>query len=401
MKKLAGVLVCLSCMAGIFSVGFGVQGGASIDIMNTGEVQAGVSGDAAVTIRLSETSPFVFGLGGYNSFRSFNLFVDWWALNIPLGERASLYGGLGAYGGIFTSPFSFEAGGRVPLGVNAFFLGKFLEGYVQVVPSVGFKFGDGGGLAVFVPINLGVRIYLGNTPDFGNLEAEWNKGLSSLNALQANVMQAAFSQVFASAFSVGGIYPDYSQLEEGQGLVWKHRYEDESESLQYTTELALLKRLDNGDSWWYIAMTDDGDLLEYEGLLDSQLRVKRIRYAEDGQTKEYVFPVPTSASEGTGSLAGFGGYGGLSTFGMSFTTETLDEFAQGTQTVSVPAGTWRATKSLYEYGSSESLFSYCWFYTDQVPGQLIKYHHSQGGEFESSGELQAVRGGYKTKFGSY
>ena len=398
MKKLVGVLVCLLCMAGIFAVGFGVQGGASIDIMSTGKFNTAVSGDAALTLRLSETSPFVFGLGGYNSFRSFSLFVDWWALNIPLGERFNLYGGLGVYGGIFTSPFSFEAGGRVPLGVNAFFLDNFIEGYVQAVPSVGFKFGDGGGLAVFVPINLGLRIYLGN---IGKLKASWDKGMSSLNALQANVMQAAFSQVFASVFSVGGIYPDYSELEEGQGLVWKHRYEDESESLQYTTELALLKRLDNGDSWWYIAMTDDDELLEYEGLLDSQLRVKRIRYAEDGQTEEYVFPVPTSASEGTGSLAGFGGLGGLSTLGMSFTMETLAEFAQGTETVSVPAGTWRATKALYEYGSSESLFSYCWFYTGEVPGQLIKYDHSRGGEFESSGELQAVRGGYRTQFGSY
>ena len=401
MKRFACVLTLLSCLWGGFAIGFGVQGGASIDIMRTGDFDTGVSGDAALTLRLSETSPFVFGVGGYNSFRSFSLFADWWALNVPLGERFGLYAGVGVYGGLFVSPFSFEVGGRVPIGVNAFFLDNFIEGYVQAVPSVGFEFGDSGGLAVFAPINLGIRIYLGNMPDFGNLKADWNKGLGSLNALQSNIMQAAFSQVFARVFSVGGIYLDYNTLEEGQGVVWNHSYTDESEGLEYTTEVALLKKLDNGDSWWYIAMTDEGELLEYEGLLDSQLRVKRIRYSEDGKTKEYVFPVPTSASEEGGSLAGIDAYGGFSTLGMTFTMEALADFAQGTETVRVPAGTWRATKSVYEYGSSDQLISYNWYYTLEVPGQLIKYDHRHGDEMRSNGELQSVGRNYKTKFGSY
>ena len=160
MKRFACVLTLLSCLWGGFAIGFGVQGGASIDIMRTGDFDTGVSGDAALTLRLSETSPFVFGVGGYNSFRSFSLFADWWALNVPLGERFGLYAGVGVYGGLFVSPFSFEVGGRVPIGVNAFFLDNFIEGYVQAGPSVGFEFGDSGGLAVFAPINLARKKFI-------------------------------------------------------------------------------------------------------------------------------------------------------------------------------------------------------------------------------------------------
>ena len=82
--------------------------------------------------------------------------------------------------------------------------------------------------------------------------------------------------------------------------------EDESSSADLTTEVALLKKLDNGDSWWYIAMSDDEGKTEYEGLLDSQQRVKRIRYKEDGEIEEYVFPVPTNPTENSSSLGGLG-----------------------------------------------------------------------------------------------
>lgn len=401
MKKLVAFVLCLFlAVTGVFSLGFGVQGGASVNIMRGGDVGLGGSGDAALTLRLSQDSPFVFGLGGYDSFRSFNLFVDWWMLNFPVGERFNFYAGLGAYGGIALSPFAFEVGGRVPVGVNAFFLDGFLEGYVQATPSVGFGLGDSGGLAAFVPITLGIRVWLDNMPDFGGIKTDLNKGLGSFQSLQAGAMQAAFAQVFSTVFCIGGLYPDYSTLKEGQGVVWLQSYADESEKTQTTTELALLKKLDNGDSWWYICMDDEEGKLEYEGLLDSQMRVKRIRYKEDGETEEYVFPTPTSASENNSSFMGLG-LGGISSLGMNFTMETVGDFVQGEETVKVPAGTWKAKKSVYEYGSSKDLTSFNWFCTDEVPGLLIKYEHNYGADLSSKGDLQSLKDGYKTKMDSY
>lgn len=60
--------------------------------------------------------------------------------------------------------------------------------------SFAIGFGELGGLSAFVPINLGIRVYLGNMPDFGNLKADWNKGMGNINALQANLIQMVLHQ---------------------------------------------------------------------------------------------------------------------------------------------------------------------------------------------------------------
>jgi len=404
MKKILVFFICMTFMCAAFSIGIGVQGGASIDIYEGSSVDAGVSGEGSVTIRFAEDSPFVLGLGGYNGFANFNAFADWWMINIPLGETTNAYLGAGAYAGIALSPFSFEAGARLPLGVSSFFLDNFLEGYLQAVPSAGFEFGSDSGLKVFVPINLGLRVWINNIPDFSGItnsmntaKASMNQGLGRLQVLEGEMMQTMFSTVFSTVFCVGGIYLDYTSLEEGQGLVWYQELEDESSSADLTTEVALLKKLDNGDSWWYIAMSDDEGKTEYEGLLDSQQRVKRIRYKEDGEIEEYVFPVPTNPTENSSSLGGLGMVG----LGVTFTPETVNDFVQGEEKITVGAGTYTAKKSIYEYGSSKDMTSYKWYFTENVPGMFIKYDHALGNKRYSRGELKSFKNNYKTKFDSF
>ena len=415
MKKIFILFICMTFMMSLFSIGIGVQGGVSIDIWEGKTVNTGASGEGAVTIRFAEDSPFVLGLGGYGGFSRFNAFADWWMINSDLGGKTNRYFGLGVYAGASLNPFALEIGARLPIGITAFFLNNLLEGYVQAVPSVGFGIGTNyssdqilAGMKIFVPINLGLRVWLNNLPDFSGVtesvataqktaKTNINKGLSGLQSLQAGMMQTMFSTVFSTVFCVGGIYLDYTSLEEGQGLVWYQELEDESSSADLTTEVALLKKLDNGDSWWYIAMSDDEGKTEYEGLLDSQQRVKRIRYKEDGEIEEYVFPVPTNPTENSSSLGGLGMVG----LGVTFTPETVNDFVQGEEKITVGAGTYTAKKSIYEYGSSKDMTSYKWYFTENVPGMFIKYDHALGNKRYSRGELKSFKNNYKTKFDSF
>lgn len=401
MKKILAMLICMAFMWAAFSIGIGVQGGASIDIYEGSSVDAGVSGEGSVTIRFAEDSPFVLGLGGYNGFANFNAFADWWMINLPLGETTNAYLGAGAYAGIALSPFSLEAGARVPIGVSSFFLDNFLEGYAQIVPSAGFEFGSDSGLKVFVPINLGLRVWINNIPDFSGITSSIGSAKKSamggLQSLQTGMMQTMFSTVFSSVFCVGGVYVDFATLKEGQGLVWYQEITNGSSKEELTTEVALLKKLDNGDSWWYIAMSDEEGKTEYEGLLDSQQRVKRIRYKENGEIEEYVFPTPTKPTENSDSLVGVGMFG----LGANFTLETLQDYVQGEEKVSVGAGSYNAKKSAYEFGSSKDMVSYKWWFTEEVPGSIVKYDHELGDDCYSKGELKSIKDNYKSKFDSF
>lgn len=414
MKKILFFSVCMAFMVTAFPMGIGVQGGLSIDILQGKTVNPGVSGEGSVTIRFAENSPFVLGLGSYGDFRKINAFADWWMLNTSLAGKTNVYIGVGAYAGASLNPFSLDAGARLPIGISRFFLNNFFEGYVQVVPSLGFGIGKNfssdnitAGMKVFVPINLGFRIWLNNLPDFKGIsksisplqspaKPNLTKGLGGLQSLQGEMLQAMFSTVFSSAFCIGGIYLDYSSLKEGQGLVWYQELKDDSSTAELTTEVALLKKLDNGDCWWYIAMSDKSEKTEYEGLLDSQQRVKRIRYISDGEIEEYIFPVPTKPTENS-SLVGLGIIG----LGTNFSEETIKDFVQGEEKVSVKAGTYNAKKSVYEYGSSKDMISYKWYFTEDVPCFFIKYDHALGNNHFSKGELTSIKNDYKTKFNSY
>lgn len=396
MKKIILPVLLLCAAAAISAQGIGIQGGPAIGIMDNGTTEASFAEDVAITFRFTETSPFVFGLSESNGLKRFAVFADFWLINKPLTETFNLYAGAGAYAGAAISPFRFSVGGRIPIGVNAFFLNDFIEPYAQIVPSAGFAFGSGGGLQVSIPVNIGIRFWIKNKPDFNGIKAKYTGAVQAGNAA---AMQAAFNQVFAAAFYVGGLYPDYyTALAEGQGISWKQKQYDANETNETASEIALLKKVDGADSWWYLRYQVDGESLEFEALIDTQLRVKKIRYY-DSETKdieEYVFPVPSSPTESSGAYAQ-----SAALMGLPADFAAIKEYSQGTEKVSVPAGSWNAEKLVYEYGSSKERISFKWWISPDVPGELLKYEYRYGNESSADGSLVSVKSGYKTKFSSY
>lgn len=90
--------------------------------------------------------------------------ADWWYMNEPINEIPHLrwFWGFGAYGlASFGDPGAFALGGRIPVGLNAFFQDGFIEPYLQIAPSVGLilmpdvEFPDW-----FVPVSIGVRFWV-------------------------------------------------------------------------------------------------------------------------------------------------------------------------------------------------------------------------------------------------
>lgn len=406
MKKLILSLCCFMFFTNIYGLGIGVEGGTSINILSSGKVDFSIQGDAALTIKLSQNNPLSFGLNSTNGFKNFNLFADCNFVNFPINNLFNFYTGLGAYGGIGLSPFYFEAGGRLPLGINGYFFDNFLETYFQITPSVGFNFSETSGLSTFVPITIGIRIWLDHFPDFGNLDTpsvsknknKANINLNGLHSLQSELLQASFEQVFSTVFYIGGIYPDYTKMNSGEGLKWKHKYTDNSEKYELTTEFALLKKLENEDSWWYICMINEEGKMEYECLFDSQMNVKKIRYEENNNIEEYIFPIPSSPQKSSSSYINLMN---TTSLGLNFNMDLILEYNQGSEDIKIPAGSYNVTKCIYEYGSSKELTSFKWYLSKDIPGELIKYNHKYGDNVLQEGELQSFKDDYKTKFNSF
>lgn len=82
--------------------------------------------------------PLYFGLGGYVASGGFgmDLTADYWFTHGHIGGVFDYYIGLGGYLGLNTTPFSFQLGARLPLGLQVWVLGNdVLEIFFEVAPA--------------------------------------------------------------------------------------------------------------------------------------------------------------------------------------------------------------------------------------------------------------------------
>lgn len=152
MKKLIAVMIfgILIGTASIFAFGIGVQGGGGVG--GAGGIYGG-----ALTFKL-DTAPWVFAVDG--GISRIGISADQWIINKPFASPFNFFFGWGVYVGMgFGGGNLLAVGGRLPIGINAFFLDGMLEPYFQIVPSLGvtafsFHFPDWG-----VAGNLGLRFW--------------------------------------------------------------------------------------------------------------------------------------------------------------------------------------------------------------------------------------------------
>lgn len=153
MKKLIAVMVLgiLIGTASIFAFGIGLQGGGGVG------GGGGVSGGGALTFKL-DTAPWVFAVN--LDLARIGISADQWFLNKPFASPFNFYVGWGVYVGMGLGGRNLLAvGGRIPIGINAFFLDGMLEPYFQIVPSIGVSAIPGIGLDWGVAGNLGFRFW--------------------------------------------------------------------------------------------------------------------------------------------------------------------------------------------------------------------------------------------------
>lgn len=239
-------------------------------------------------------------------------------------------------------------------------------------------------------------------------------GQAMSDAIGIGAMEDAMiaALMYSQAFFAGGYMQGYEDFSEGSGVVWEitpkeeNRY-DESESLEI--ERALLKRTEDGNSWWLLRYSNkEGEELLSESLLDENYEIVVFRYRdpetgsirewkpeveEDSKTAEPEEPEEMESAE---SAQYEGNY---------------RDHIVGTETVTVPAGTYTAehVRIIDSYTTenedgTDSTYEtrYEWWIDNEVPGDLVKYEWSN--ETEQSGirgELIKLEQGYTTRLDSY
>ena len=155
MKKLIAVMVLgiLIGTASIFAFGIGVQGGGGYGFGGSGYVIGG----GALTFKL-DSSPWVFAVdGGWNRI---SISADQWFINKPFASPFNFFVGWGIYVGMgYSGGNMLAVGGRIPIGINAFFLDGMLEPYFQIVPSIGVSAIPGFDIDLGAAANLGFRFW--------------------------------------------------------------------------------------------------------------------------------------------------------------------------------------------------------------------------------------------------
>lgn len=143
MKKITVILALLLVFttASVFATGLGIQAGPTFG-------HGGFNPNFAVTFKLN-SSPWVFAVDGYftDYAGGVGISADQWVINQAIASPINFYFGWGIYVGMgFTQNSSFDVafGGRAPIGINAFLFKKQFEPYIQIVPSIGARFGTSG-----------------------------------------------------------------------------------------------------------------------------------------------------------------------------------------------------------------------------------------------------------------
>lgn len=214
----------------------------------------------------------------------------------------------------------------------------------------------------------------------------------------AMLYQLAYTQ----AFMVGGYGVEMEDFVEGEGSTWKVESGDGSESHSYTVERALLKKNEDGSSWWYLRYQPEGDdqSIEYEMKMTADFNPMEmyVRDPETGNVEHRVFSYQEQQvdyDEGEEELE----EAGYRT--DSFYIENWEDYREGEESVLVGNYTFNATILHYEGTEEENDedVSVRWWLAEDAPGELLKYEmisKSEGGKV--MGEMIDLRRDYTPQF---
>jgi len=223
----------------------------------------------------------------------------------------------------------------------------------------------------------------------------------SATGLNGMSKKLQFQVLYAQVFYMGGFGAGTYPLEETQGTTWRIKSTDENGTASSVdAERALLKKLPNGDEWWFLAWRSGGDNIEFEGLMDKDQQAKKIRYynQDTGRIEETVFDEPSKSSSSSDNAAPKEPASG------ALTQDELGTISKGKETVTVNSGTYTADRMEWtkKDDSNNATYTYTWWVDQTAPGGLVKYNWVKSGSKENiAGELYSTKKGYTTKFSSF
>jgi len=220
--------------------------------------------------------------------------------------------------------------------------------------------------------------------------------LFSATGLSGLTHKMMFTIVYSQVFFIGGFGANFYELEETQGTIWRVETRDaDGTTNRVEAERALLKKLPNGDQWWYLAWRVDGDEMEYEALMSKDLYAKKIRYFNPDlkRVEEAVFNEPGKGNEDTEPPAATG----------TIAFNDIGAHVKGQETISVNAGSFNTNRIEWSLVDEDNVtYKYIWWVDPRASGGIIKYDWSKSGSRERvTGELYSVKKGYTTKFSSF
>lgn len=237
------------------------------------------------------------------------------------------------------------------------------------------------------------------------VSAAVEKELSNVFAGYTDVMM--YQLVYTQTFFLGGYGFSHQAFEEGQGATWRVESTDRKDEISYTAERALLKKLEDGSSWWYLKFdAEDARPIEYDVLLTTDLEPKQmyirdpesrdIRFHEFSYTESERMEIEESEEslEGTGYQTHY------------FFVESWENYRTESETITIGAGTFATelllfSSSDYEGYEDEDInhVEYRWWVSQNVPGELVKFEYR---DVESDhvlrGELIELRDNYRPRF---
>ncbi len=215
---------------------------------------------------------------------------------------------------------------------------------------------------------------------------------------------------YTQTFFLGGYGFPPDAFEEGQGATWRVESADRDEVSSFTAERALLKRNEDGSTWWYLNFdADDAEPIEFEVLYAADLEAREmyVRNPDTREVRHHRFTYDTEevaeAEEGDESMEEFGYQTNY------FYAESWDQYRQERETVTTRAGTFetdllfvssRDFEELEEYEEDESYeVEYRWWVSRDVPGELVRFEYRNlEREGILRGELIELRSDYRARF---
>ncbi len=236
--------------------------------------------------------------------------------------------------------------------------------------------GDWSSASIGARLKLGPKEPLAERADFGVLDDVTLTAAS----LSGDMAYLQFSALYWAILGFGGYVADDESFAEGDGIRWWMSFPDGNDTNEIEYTRALLRINSDGSKWWRAEFESEGELSEFEYLVDKSGGLVTLRY-EDPGTNEVVSYEPSDPD------AWWGGYSA-----SVKDREDLDALSEGTERMRVPAGTFTADKVV----AGEPPYQYMWWYTDEVPGLLVKLEAYEDDILIVEGELRDVLSGVTT-----